>query len=271
MNIITVLFSAHQLSKFFKSESIATLHSLSRLAGVVIVYLILRILLFRLLDQLVGRLTSRQPRMQTIHGICKSILGYLLAFIFAVQALDAIGVEIMPFVEAAGVMGLAIGFGAQKLVKDVISGFFIIVDNVFAVGEIVSIAGITGEVVEMGMRITKIQDLSGRLYLMANGDIGTVTNLSRHPIIDYVEISVANTTELTLLNSVIQTVGESLVAQTEGHLHAAPQLQGISALTGTAMTARISVETDPHHLLQEQMQVREALKEGFLKSNIVLI
>lgn len=123
----------------------------------------------------------------------------------------------------------------------------------------------------MGMRITKIQDTSGRLYLMANGDIGTVTNLSRHPIVDYVEISVANNTDLALLNSVIQSVGETLVAKPEGHLHASPQLQGISVLTGTAMSARITVETDPHNLVQEQMQLREALREAFQKANIALV
>src|SRR5262249_52051065 len=132
-----------------------------------------------------GVSAERTGRLQTLQGLCKSVVGYVLFFVFGVLLLKALGFDIMPFITTAGVIGLAVGFGAQKLVKDVISGFFIIIDNLFVVGDTVTIGTVTGRVEEMGMRVTRLLDTSGKEYLFANGDIGTVTNLSRHPVKDF--------------------------------------------------------------------------------------
>jgi small-conductance mechanosensitive channel len=252
------------------------LEALIQVAVLIIIYLVLRGMLFRVVDEGMARLVRRHPdgagfsRMKTLQGLMHSILSYLLFFIFGVLILKAVGVNVIPFIEAAGVIGLAIGFGAQKLVRDMISGFFIIVDNTFMVGEMVTIAGVTGVVQNIGMRVTRIVDNSGRIYMIANGDIGTVTNLSRNPIVDFVEINVAASADLQKIMEIIEVVGKQLFEAPGSVLKQAPTLEGITAFSASSMTIRISLATDPIHLLQEQMRLRRVLREAFIEAGIAL-
>lgn len=265
---------------FFQKMSEDALRSLIQIVFIMISYLVLRLLLFRLIDGILagvmahetrrGYSEERTGRLQTLQGLCKSILSYVLFFVFGVLFLKAVGFEILPFIETAGVIGLAIGFGAQKLVKDVISGFFIIVDNLYVVGDVVTIGAITGTVQEMGMRVTRILDANGKLYLLANGDIGTVTNQSRHIVVDFIEINVGPTADLNRLITVIREAGEQLY-NSEGHrLKAVPYVLGITAFSAASVTVRISVSADPRDLPAEQMRLREALREALLKAEIPL-
>jgi small conductance mechanosensitive channel len=89
------------------------------------------------------------------------------------------------------VAGLAVGFGAQKLVKDVITGFFLLLEDQYAVGDYVTIGTVTGTVEELGMRITRLRDDDGRLYILSNGDIGQVCNMSRGPLAGVLEVAIA--------------------------------------------------------------------------------
>ncbi len=270
MHLTAKLFTPDFWVNFWHDQTDRILHSTLRLLGVILVYLVLRIFLFWLLDGIMGRMVEKQMRLHTLQGMLRSILGYTLFFVFAVQALDAVGVQIMPFVEAAGVMGLAIGFGAQKLVKDMISGFFLIVDSVFTVGEMVTIGTVTGEVVEMGMRVTSIKDPSGRLYIIPNGDISTVTNLSRNPISDTIEITVSAYADLDKIRQVVQEVGDVLMKEENNHLKALPKLAGITTVSGTTLTLQVSVSTDQNLLWGEKMRLRFALLDALHKAQVPL-
>ncbi|CCW34072.1 small-conductance mechanosensitive channel [Chthonomonas calidirosea] len=252
------------------------LEALIQVVVLIFLYFVLRSVLFRIVDGGMARIVRHHPdgaglgRMKTLQGLARSILSYLLFFIFGVLILKAIGVNIIPFIEAAGVIGLAIGFGAQKLVRDMISGFFIIVDNTFMVGEMVTIAGVTGVVQNIGMRVTRIVDNSGRIYMIANGDIGTVTNLSRNPIVDFVEINVAASADLQKIMEVVEAIGKQLVEAPGSVLKKAPTLEGIMAFSASSMTIRVSLATDPIHLSTEQMRLRGALREAFIEAGIAL-
>jgi len=252
-----------------------------QIVAIVVVYMLLRAMLFRLSDGVLGGMLAREHRMglsdertgrlQTLRGLSKSLIGYVLFFVFGILLFKAIGFDIMPFITTAGVIGLAIGFGAQKLVKDVISGFFIIVDNVYVVGDTVTIGTVTGQVIEMGMRVTKIQDATGKVYILSNGDIGTVTNLSRNPVEDFIEVTVAPAAELGRVYEIIDTTGKDLFAQVDTHhLKAAPHILGISAFTATVVTLRIGVTSDPRSLPAEQMRVRAAVRDALLSAQIPL-
>ncbi len=256
------------------------LYALLQISGIMIVYLLLRTLLFRLIDGVLAKLMSHETRMgqteertgrlQTLQGLCKSIISYGLFFVFGVLLLNVVGFNIMPFITTAGVIGLAIGFGSQKLVKDVISGFFIIVDNLFVVGETVTIGAVTGQVIEMGMRITRLRDVGGRLYLISNGDIGVITNLSRYPITDFIEVNVAAVADLSRVMDIVNKTGTQLYAENDSHLHQAPAMIGMAAFTAAALTVRVSVVTDPVHLTLVQMHVRGALHAALLAAEIPL-
>jgi small conductance mechanosensitive channel len=271
-------------TRFWQDEGRELVHnalnSLLQIGGILLAYAVLRTVLFRLIDGVLARLLSREARLgqgdertgrlQTLQGLCKSLLSYVLFFVFGVMLLHAVGFNIMPFITTAGVLGLAIGFGAQKLVKDVISGFFIIVDNLFVVGETVTIGPVTGQVIEMGMRVTRLRDAGGKLYLLANGDIGTVINLSRYPVTDYVEVNVAASADLNRVVEVVQAAGEKLFAAEDSPLRVPPAVVGMIAFSAASMTVRVSVVTDPRHLAGEQMRVRGALRAALVEAGIPL-
>src|SRR5690625_5855916 len=129
-------------------------------------------------------------REQTLSKLLTNILMYLIAFIVIVMILDILGVPISTLLAGAGVAGLAIGFGAQSLVKDVISGFFIIFEDQFSVGDYILINNLEGTVEEIGLRTTKVQSWTGEQHIIPNGDISMVTNYSIHNGISVVEINV---------------------------------------------------------------------------------
>jgi small conductance mechanosensitive channel len=274
------VFTQEFWTGFLRSTTENALHSLIQVGGVLLAYLFLRFVLYRLIDGLLARLLEhearagasdeRTGRLHTLQGLSKSVIGYGLFFLFGTLFLDAFGFNIVPFITTAGVIGLAVGFGAQKLVRDVISGFFIIIDNLFVVGDTVTIGPITGEVQEMEMRVTRIRDPGGRIHILANGDIGTVTNLSRNPVVDFIEVNVAAAADLSNVVETINAAGEALFQQVGHRLRAAPRVLGITAFSAASVTVRVSVVSVPRDLPEEQMRVREAVRAALLAADIPL-
>ena len=274
------LFTADFWLAFWRHASENALQSLMQVTAILIAYCLLSYIINRLIDGVLTRLMLREQqlglsheragRLQTIQSLCKSTVSYILFFVFGVTLLKAVGFDIMPFITTASVIGLAVGFGSQKLVKDVISGFFIIVDDLFVVGDTVTIGGITGRVQEMGMRVTRLIDSTGKLVILSNGDIGTITNLSRYPVEEFIEIGIAATADLNKTIEVINETGTSLFASENHSLKAAPRALGVTAITAAAATIRVSVVTDPRDLPIEQMRLRSALREALAKAEITL-
>ena len=110
----------------------------------------------------------------------KSLVGFVLALISFIMALSVCGLNIAPLLATAGVAGLAIGFGAQKIVKDLVTGILILAENQYTVGDRITTCGFTGEVLELGIRTTTIKGDNGEIYIISNGDISNVTNFTRN-------------------------------------------------------------------------------------------
>ena len=266
--------------EFWHETAKDIVHGAVRVVGIMVAYVVIRGLLYRAIDGVLTRLIARDnrlgvteeraARLQTLQGLSKSVVGYVLFFVLGVLLLGAVGIPILPFITSASVIGIAVGLGAQKLFKDVISGFFIVVDNLYTVGDTITVGAITGEVQELGMRVTRLLDTNGRTHLLSNGDVGTVTNLSRHAILDYVEVNVAATANLNKVVDVSNEAGAALFAGEEHRLKAAPYVLGITAFTALSVTARITVVTEPAYLALEQMRVRAALRDAYAKADIPL-
>ena len=140
-----------------------------------------------------------QRRLTTLYGLLTSALSYTTYFIAAILVLFTLGVTwkgLAPLLGAASVLGLAIGFGAQRLVRDLISGLFILGEGQFDVGDWVTIGGVTGHVEEMGLRVTRLRDEQGRMYVIANGDITQVFNASRGQVKLAVEVALQRGAQL---------------------------------------------------------------------------
>ena len=143
------------------------------------------------------KLRLDENKRKTLAGLLKSILRYVTYFTAAINILEIVGVKTASLLAAAGIGGLAVGFGAQNLVKDVISGFFIIFEDQYNVGDYVEAAGVAGVVDEVGLRTTRLRDFGGQFHIIPNGEIALVTNHSRGIKRALVKVKIAYEENLT--------------------------------------------------------------------------
>ena len=255
------------------------LSKLWAIVKIVVFFLLVRWIAYRLVDRVMTAFAKREHgdmtpinggRVRTLGSLIKSTVSYVLIFISGVMLLRVFGIEIAPVLTAAGVVGLAVGFGAQKLVKDIISGFFIVLENQYAVGDYITIGLVTGTVVELGMRTTRLRDDAGKLVIIANGDITLVTNYSRGPLQAVLEISVAADSEITWVRSIIDEIGEEVASKVEGVV-TAPKADGITAVDAAKITIRMSGEVKPGKTDAVQTALRERIVERFGQEGIKLV
>ncbi len=275
------------MSGFFSLESWRTFwqHAFERIvshgfliAGILLAYIITRIVIFRIIDGAMVRLIARHAgaadseeranRLKTLNGVSRSIAGYILIFILMIMLLDAVGANVTGLITTAGVGGLAIGIGAQRLVKDVISGFFMIIEDQYAVGDYVTIGTAVGVVEDLSLRITRIRDDQGKVWILPNGEINAVVNHSRAPVQSEMEIGVAPDTDPKLAVTAINEASQALFAADRGHLTAVPKAVGVSGWDATKTTIRVSLVTDPRATTIEQIRIREAILERFKEVDI---
>ena len=136
-------------------------------------YRIVAAVIRRLLRPLVGATDypARAQRARTLGPLLTSVARYVMAFVVAVVILQQIGIDVRALLVSAGVVGVAIGFGAQSLIRDVIMGFFILLENLVAVGDVIEVGQHTGVVESVGLRVTKIRKFSGELRIIPNGEL----------------------------------------------------------------------------------------------------
>lgn len=217
-------------------------------AGLLVVgFLVTRWVVSRLLARLERRMAASAPgrasRLQTLVRMAGSVAHFTVAFVFLVSGLSLVGVNVAAILGTASVAGLAVGFGAQKLVKDVITGFFLLLEDQYAVGDYVTISGISGIVEDLEMRITKLRDDDGRQFTISNGDIATVCNHSRGPIQSNLDVSLSASADLDAatdaLNAAFATKFESL------GLASAPKVEGVAGIEAAKTTLRIGFTVPP--------------------------
>jgi small-conductance mechanosensitive channel len=265
---------------FWQGLGVDALQSITQIAEIVVIYLLLRGGLRRLVNQIILPAVVRTEthdhahaaRLKTLAGLLNSVAGYLLTFVFGVMMLRAFHLDPVPLLTTAGVAGLAVGFGAQKLVKDVISGFFILLDNQYAVGEYVTIGAVTGTVEAMGMRLTRIRDDAGRLYMISNGDISQVCNLSRGTVSTYIEVAIAADADIAKATDVIDAAGKDLMGdRPDIDFVKPPAVQGIGAMEAAKLTLRVAcVTTSPSLLTEAQIALRGLVRERLSAAGIAL-
>ncbi len=145
--------------------------------------------LHRRADSLVGN-AQRSAQLRTMAAILRATSYAIVGFYLFTQVLAALGVSLGPFIASAGVIGLGISFGAQSIFKDMLTGIFILIENQYSVGDIIRIAGLTGTVEDLTLRVTKLRDSDGTVHIVPNSQITTVSNLSRDFAVGTLNISV---------------------------------------------------------------------------------
>lgn len=193
--------------------------------------------------QLKTKIRPSERREKTLLKLLENALSYIVYF-SAILAILSEFMDISGLLASAGVLGLAVGFGAQSLVKDVISGFFIIFEDQFSVGDYVQIGEAEGTVEEIGLRTTKISAYGGEIYILPNGNISEVINYSINNGLAIMDIRVAYETDIQQAEALIETFIANLSGEYE-ELIAPPTLIGVQDLSASEIVFRVTAETQP--------------------------
>lgn len=208
-------------------------------------------------------------RSQTMATLLKSILRYVVYFIAGTMILGLFGVQVGTLLAGAGLVGLAIGLGAKNLIQDILTGFFILFEDQYAVGEFISAAGVSGAVEEVGLRVTRLKDAGGQIHFIPNGQITQVTNFSRHSLTALVDIPVLYEENLDKAIEVLRQANVKAAAELEDLIAEAPEVLGVTALNPGRATIRISARAKPmlHWKLERELRKRakDALEAAGIK------
>lgn len=202
-----------------------------------------------------GKIQFQQRRVDTLRVLINNITSYTIYFLAILMVLKQLGIDLQPVLVSAGVLGLAVGFGAQSLVRDVITGFFIIFEDQFAVGDTVTINNFNGTVQEIGLRITRIRSWTGEVHIIPNGQINQVTNFSIQNTLAVVDVSVAYEEDLEQVEKVIAEVAQKVKQETEEIVND-PQVLGVQAMGPSDVIIRVIAECKPntHHAVTRKMR-----------------
>lgn len=208
-----------------------------------------------------------ERRQNTLIKLLQNGLTYLVYFAGILAILSTVNINVAGLLAGAGIAGLAIGFGAQSLVKDIITGFFIIFEDQFAVGDTVMINQSNGTVQEIGLRTTKIKTFTGELHIIPNGNISEVINYSIYNSLIMVDVSVAYESDV---DEVERLINEFLDTALEKYpeLVARPDLLGVQALGASDVVMRISAETLPMNHFKVGRMLRRDIKRFLDEHNI---
>ncbi len=190
------------------------------------------------------KIRPSERREKTLLKLLENTLSYVVYF-SAILAILSEFMDISGLLASAGVLGLAVGFGAQSLVKDVISGFFIIFEDQFSVGDYVQIGSALGTVEEIGLRTSKISAYGGEIYIIPNGNITEVINYSINNSLAIMDIKVAYETDIEKAENLIDEFIGELSKDEYPELLAKPTLIGVQDLSASEIVFRVTAETEP--------------------------
>jgi len=206
-------------------------------------------------------------RRDTLHSLIRNIIRYVIYFIFILMSLQVLNFHIETLLAGAGIAGLAIGFGAQSVIKDLLTGFFILFEDQYGVGDYVTINGQTGTVTQVGIRLTRIQAWTGEMQSIPNGMVQEVTNYSRTNSLAVIDVGVNYMTDvheaLSLLDKVMQEV-KAISPDLVGPI----SILGVQDFQADAVLLRATAECNPmtHFGVRRLAQLK--IKEAFDKAGI---
>lgn len=201
-------------------------------------------------------------RVEAIAAVLAGAAGAIVYVIAVFIALSEVGVDLAPLLAGAGVVGLAVGFGAQSLVKDMFTGVFILLEDQFAVGDIVDLGEATGVVENVSLRTTRLRSIDGVVWHVPNGEILRVGNMSQHWSRSLLDLEVAYDTDIARAKQVIAGIAEAYAAEEPAILDR-PEVWGVEELAESSVVIRLVVKTQPSEQWRISRELRERIKAGF--------
>jgi small-conductance mechanosensitive channel len=216
-------------------------------------------------DRDLASTTRRVQRAKTMGDLLKSVVTGVLVAIVGTMMLSELGVDIAPIIASAGIIGIALGFGAQSLVKDFLSGIFMIVEDQFGVGDVVDVGEATGTVEAVSLRVTRLRDVNGTVWYVPNGEILRVGNMSQNWARAVVDVSVGYGEDLVRVKQVLADVANGLWEDEEfqGLVIEQPEVTGVEMLAPNAVSLRVMVKTAPMEQWAVGRELRQRIKARF--------
>lgn len=218
-----------------------------------------------------GQVSEQEKRALTLTGIVKTVGTTVVVIIAIMMGLQEIGLDITPIIAGAGVVGLAVGFGAQSVIKDVIAGFFIILEGQFAVGDVIKTGEISGVVERLNLRVTILRDFSsGAVHFIPNSELKVVSNLTKEWSRVALDIGVAYHEDIDRVVEVLQQIGQELGRDERmGPLILEPsEVLGIESFGESQVTIKVLVKTLPQRQWEVARELRRRIKATFEKEGI---
>jgi small conductance mechanosensitive channel len=212
----------------------------------------------------------RTQRAEAIGSVLRSIASFVVMGVAVVLVLGELGVNLAPIIASAGVVGVALGFGAQNLVKDFIAGIGIILEDQYGVGDVVDLGEASGTVEAVGLRITRVRDVNGVVWYARNGEILRVGNKSQGYAQVVIDMPVAHDTDLERCRTVMQEVADAMYAEEEwaAVLLAEPESLGVEQILSEGVFMRVQVRSTNADQWRVARELRMRLKERFVVEGI---
>lgn len=214
----------------------------------------------------IGKFSIEQRRADTLSTILKSVVRYTIYFI-GIMTIASFFADVTSLIAVAGVGSLAIGFGAQSLVKDLVTGFFIFFEDQFSVGDYISLGGFGGIVEVMGLRTTHIRDFGGDLHILPNGEITHVTNHSRGNMRAMIDVAIAYEQDIQRAVDILEALCKR-VAKENSNIVEGPYVLGVQELANSSVNIRIIAQTVNMEQWSVERLLRQEIKETFDKEGI---
>lgn len=213
---------------------------------------------------------ARNTRIQTLLPILRNFLAAFIAVVAVLMVLSGLGVEIGPLIAGAGVFGVAIGFGSQTLVKDVLSGVFYMMDDAFRIGEYIQSGSYKGTVESFSIRSVKLRHHRGPVFTVPFGSLGAVQNMSRDWVIDKFMINVSYEADIAKVKKVVKGIGAALLEDPElgPMIIETVKMKGVESFGDYGITLSFAMTTKPGHQTQIRRRAQAMIKEAFDKNGI---
>ena len=264
-----------------------------RIILIVVLAIVARFILHRLIDGVVRTMTSeastherpgadrrlgvgglsslqliserRRQRAETMGSLLRSIATVTIFGLAFVMVLGQLGIDLAPIIATAGIAGVALGFGAQALVKDFLSGVFMILEDQYGVGDVIDTGFAVGTVEEVALRVTRIRDANGVVWYVRNGEILRIGNRSQGWSLATVDVPVAYDEDLDAVRRVVAEVGAAMLedADLRDRLLEPPTVAGVESVAGDAVVVRIVARAAPQESLTVARELRERTKTAF--------
>ena len=272
----------------------------ARIALIVLLAVVLRMLLNRAIRRLVtgaaegsvpvvlrplhdrtkGRLLEASPlsserrrqRAETIGSVLRSVATLVVFTVAGAMVLAELGFDLGPVLASAGIVGVAVGFGAQNLIKDFLNGMFMILEDQYGVGDVIDAGEATGTVEAVGLRTTRLRDVAGTVWHIRNGEILRVGNKSQGWARAVVDLPVSLDTDIPRVRDVVQAAADEMHADEEwaDKLIEQPEVWGLEDLGSSGLVIRLAVKTVPLEQWAVSRELRQRVKAAFDREGILI-